>query len=180
MEPINFISKECLEINKRGVRRWYGYIKGWKRIYRYRLVMMNFLHTSHIPKKFSVHHKNENTEDDGIENLELMTRKQHTALHNPRDYKYGVSRAEDPTAYDRLRRNDPAGRILQLGSQKKSYEKHKNDPDFITKKKKYNRGYIFKKRKSDPVFREQQLEYARAWRKRKKEESNALSQLQES
>jgi len=67
--------------------------------------MMNFLHTSFIPKRIHVHHINEITDDDRIENLELKLMSDHMKHHHPKDYKYGVSWSDDPIAYARIKRN---------------------------------------------------------------------------
>jgi len=39
-------------------------------------------------KGFCLHHKNENMLNDGIENLEKMTNKEHTSLHNPKQFPF--------------------------------------------------------------------------------------------
>jgi len=175
MDSIRFVNGEKLRIMKGGARRWYGYIHGYRTLLRSQLVMMNFLHTNRIPKKFDVHHKDENTENDAIENLELLSRKQHNELHHQGKGKYGISKVGNIATYNKIRKEDPEVKFRDAESHKRSYEKHKNNPDSIAKQKLQQKIYIFNKRKSDPVFREQQLEYTRAWRKRKKEESNALS-----
>lgn len=167
---MSFIGNESFFIDNYGNSRCYGMLADGRRVRRARLVMMNFLHTTHIPKRIHVHHKNGITSEDQIDNLELLLNKHHTALHNPRDYKYGVSRAEDSAAYDKAVRNHPDTRAKVLAADKKSYEKKKNDPHFKEVKKVYGRKYIAMKRKTDPVFREQQLEYNRIWLSSHKDE----------
>lgn len=39
---------------------------------------------TYIPKGFDIHHKNKNTFDNRIENLELITKSEHQSHHNPR------------------------------------------------------------------------------------------------
>jgi hypothetical protein len=66
-----------------------GYIRvsGSSRRYQHQIVMER-----HIGRELTadeiVHHTNGNRSDNRIENLELMTRAQHTALHNPRLGKF--------------------------------------------------------------------------------------------
>ena len=175
MESLAFASKEYLSIDKKGNKRWFGTLPNKRQIKRSQLVMMNFLHTAHIPTAFDVHHKDGNTENDTIDNLQLLSNKQHAILHHPRDYKYGVSRAEDSPAYDRAVRRHPETRAKILASDRRSYLKKKDDPHFKEVKKKYGRGYIAMKRATDPVFKEQQLEYTRIWCKSHKEEIAKLN-----
>lgn len=82
-----------LEIKDNGNPRWMVYLPDGRHMPRARLIMMNLLHTNNIPKKFDIHHKNEITDDDDPGNLQLLSNGQHTALHHPRNYKYGVSEA---------------------------------------------------------------------------------------
>jgi hypothetical protein len=115
MKQIVYIGKEGFT-ERNGHKRWHGQIFGSIQIMRSRLNMMNFLHTKHLPSYFDVHHKDENTENDDISNLELLTRSQHMLKHKHRDYKYGVSKAEvGCVEYEKARLiNDP----LFKGSEK--------------------------------------------------------------
>jgi len=56
-----------------------------------------------------VHHINEDTADNNIENLQVMTRVDHCKLHNPRDAsRFGVSAAEDKNLWNKLYRREMA------------------------------------------------------------------------
>jgi hypothetical protein len=87
--------------------RWVGILPNGKKTSRARLIMMNFLHTDNIPRVFHIHHINRDTQDDVLDNLQLMSIIDHMQLHTPRDYKYGFSSTEDHIAYQKALRNSP-------------------------------------------------------------------------
>ena len=130
MEPNKTKFNPQLEIKDNGNPRWMVYLLDGRHIPRARLIMMDYLHTKKIPKKFDVHHINGITDDDRIENLQLLSSRKHTALHHPRDYKYGVSRTEDPNAYQNALNKEPRVRERHSITSKASYQKNKLDPEF--------------------------------------------------
>jgi len=95
MEPIPFGKlsswKDCS-----GKIRWYVRYNG-RSIPRARIVMMNYLHTNHLPARLHVHHINGDTECDEIWNLMLLSNKQHACLHHPATFS-------TPYEYEKNRR----------------------------------------------------------------------------
>jgi hypothetical protein len=113
--------------------RYWCHLPGGKHVRRSRLIMMNFLHTKHLPSKLQVHHINRNTLDDRIENLALVTRKMHQSIHLPKDYKFGASYSENPTEYERGRRKQPHVKKAVSDASLRWYHRNKdkitNNPD---------------------------------------------------
>ena len=101
----NAILRQYKSKDSSGNERWFVILEDGICTTKSRWMMMNFLHTSHIPNRIHVHHKNEVTDDDRIENFELKTMSDHMKHHHPKDYKYGVSWSDDPIAYARIKRN---------------------------------------------------------------------------
>jgi hypothetical protein len=78
MNPILYTS-ECVANGRNCC-----YIGNHKSIRKYRLIMMNFLHTRNIPRRLVIHHINGNKLDDRLENLSLTTQTIHAKTHiNP-------------------------------------------------------------------------------------------------
>jgi hypothetical protein len=138
MEPIEYKWGPYKILDHAGKERWSGTLTNGKKVSRARLLMMNFLHCKNIPIVFEVHHINEETTDDRIDNLQLMSRVEHRKLHMPRDYsKYGVSSSGNPAEYQKARKNDPDKKEFLLAKRRKYYQDHlKNDPIYITKNRK--------------------------------------------
>lgn len=138
MEKIEYKWGSYKGYDHAGKERWSGILPNGKKAYRSQLTMMNFLHCKSIPKVFTIHHVNENTTDDSIENLQLMSRIAHQKYHEPRDYsKYGVSSTESPAEYQKARKNDPDKKVILLEKRRKYYaEILKNDPVYVLKNRK--------------------------------------------
>jgi hypothetical protein len=66
------------------LKRFYVKLSDGRKMPRARLVMMNLLHTDHLPRKFHVHHDNEDSLDDLPINLLLRKGSHHISQHgNP-------------------------------------------------------------------------------------------------
>lgn len=172
MEAIAFKYKPSIKRDKSGNPRYFGTLPSGQRTYRSRLVMMNFLHCSNLPRIFSVHHVNVDTLDDRIENLQLMKHGEHVSLHHPKDCKFGVSHSDDSTAYERERRKQPHIREAVAATSLRYYHRNRDcinaDPD----KKQYKAEWYMGNRKricndlkdryrTDPVYREKCLQKAK-------------------
>jgi hypothetical protein len=133
MEPMEYKWGPYKILDHAGKERWSGTLPNGKKVSQARLMMMNFLHCKNIPRVFDVHHINEDTTDDRIDNFKLMSRIEHRKLHMPRDYsKYGVSSSGNPAEYQRARKNDPEKREMLLAKRRKYYQENlKNDPIYI-------------------------------------------------
>jgi len=152
MEPIKIQGNPRKYIDGAGKPRWLVVLKNGQTTTKARWIMMNFLHTEHIPKKIHIHHIDEITDHDVIENLELLTQSQHAKFHIPRDEsRFGISATDDPIAYGRLNANE-------------WYCAHRENPDFLEKRKERKREYTNKK-KQDPEWREKNAAYSREYRK---------------
>lgn len=55
--------------------------------YRARKAYMKYYNIKFLPRNMIVHHKDENPLNNDISNLELLTDKEHGALHNPKGIK---------------------------------------------------------------------------------------------
>ena len=62
-----------------------GYIKEHRLIYENYLSIL-FDQDIFIPKNYDIHHINENTSDNSLINLQLVTRSEHTTIHNLKDH----------------------------------------------------------------------------------------------
>ena len=176
MEQISYKWGPYKRFDSDGKERWTGTLPDGRRVYRSQLIMMNHLHYSNIPKVFSVHHINENTTDDRIENLLLMGKVAHHRLHKPRDYsKYGISQTESPAAYQRAYRADVKERYL--AQRRRHYqEKLKDDSIYICKRRERANSY-WRKLKDDPIrFRKRKEQVHNYYMKRKGErnENNTI------
>jgi hypothetical protein len=79
-------------------------LRNGNKMQRSRYIMAKFLCAKdlYIPVCLAVHHKNGDTTDDRLENLELMKHSEHTRKHAyARPHKYGVSPTLDPVEYQR-------------------------------------------------------------------------------
>lgn len=135
MKQINFKFGPYKIIDHSGNPRWVGILPNGKKVSRARLVMMNFLHATNIPKIFDTHHSNGNTEDDIITNLLLKSKIDHGKYHTPKNYsKYGISKTENPAAYQRARYADETIKEERLKKKREYYhEKLKTNPIYIQK-----------------------------------------------
>lgn len=134
MEPIKLKREPFLRLLN-GKRRLIVIFENGVSTTNARMMMMNFLHAINLPKKFAVHHINGVSDDDRMENLQLLSRKEHVALHHPRGYKYGegVCASDDRLAYQRI-----INRI--------HYAKNRLNPVFMDKHRKLALEYFYKKR----------------------------------
>jgi hypothetical protein len=167
MKPI-IPKKKRRRVCKNGNVRHFVTLPNGTETPRARWMMMNFLHTEHIPKRIHIHHENEITDDDRIENFQLKINSEHNKFHNPRDYKFGVSWSDDPMAYQKARRNaTPENKKTHTLDSRRYVLKHKE------KVAESNRSWRIKNAQSIKIKKHE-------YYLRKKEKSNALSQLQES
>ena len=149
-------------------------------MFRSRLVMMNFLHTSFIPKRIDVHHINEITDDDRIENLQLISKSDHGKIHHPHNYdRYGISSSENPAAYNKALNNDPLHRDQYLARCRKYRERDRNDPAKVVAKNAASlAGYHRLKHDSEWLKKKHQWDKAYRLRKKEKEvNKNEIHQL---
>ena len=125
MEPVISI-REYVSTAKDGRKRYISCLKEGERINRGRLIMMNYLHTAKIPSLFHIHHINNDSLDDRLENLLLISESNHMKHHNPQDFKYGVSWRDDPMAYQKARRNStPENKKIHYLDSRRYIEKNK-------------------------------------------------------
>ena len=176
MEPIVPDYGPYLEFDHNKKARWTYRTKDNNKIYRARLIMMNFLHTSNLPKVFHVHHINGNTGDDRIENLQLMSNTNHLQLHHPRDTsKYGVSSSGNHKEYEKLYRadinNDPIKHTRKLKLRREARNKYKDTPEFKEKNCARASAY-YNLHKDEQEFREKRREQSLKYYYLKKEETN--------
>lgn len=149
-----------------------------------RLMMMNFLHTNNIPKKFHVHHKNEICDDDRLDNLEILSSDYHNFIHHPRDSsRFGVSCSDDPKLYRHLyskeyrathvdtRKDDPEW-VERRNAHTRKYAANKKatDPNWPEHRRILMNNY-YNSHKDDPEFREKRNTYNRMARLKKKMEA---------
>lgn len=142
-----------------------------------RVIMMNYLHTNHIPKRIDVHHINGNTNDDRIENLQIITKSDHAKLHHPHNYdRYGISSSENPNAYNKALNNDPMHREQYLARLKGYRERDKNDPEKVKKKNAASLA-SYHRLKNNSEWLEKKHQWGKAYRLRKKEKEmmNAIN-----
>ena len=159
--------------DKNGCVRGYGWLLDGTYINYARLIMMNFLHTKKIPKVFHVHHENEITDDDRIENLRLLSISQHISLHNPRDYKYGISKADNAREYEKNRAMlDPNFKQKRKVIDTKHRNSVKNDPQKKLQRKQQRHEYWLIKRQ-EPGFLEALRIKSSYYRSIRKGEANA-------
>jgi hypothetical protein len=135
MQPISFKFGPYKFIDRSGNTRIYGILPDGRKTSEARLIMMNFLHTKNIPISIHVHHKDENTENNNLSNLELLLNVDHGKHHTPRDYsRFGFSSTGDRLEYQRAYMKDPVIHEKQLIWKRKYYhDKLKNDPLYVKK-----------------------------------------------
>lgn len=136
MKPIEFNHKPTRTIDKQGNVRWIGKVNGVT-IARARLVMMNYLHTTHIPKWMHVHHGDAGTECDEIWNLTPLLNRDHTKLHHPASFP-------TPYEYEKNRRLKPEVQESIRNNSLKWYHKNKNKVNNRDDKKLYKKEWYLK------------------------------------
>ncbi len=175
--------RDIVDIN--GDTRRICTLPGGQQIYRSRLNMMNFLHTKRLPTCFHVHHEDENTQNDDLSNLQLLSKGGHAKIHHPRDYKYGVSMTEDKkgymTCYNKVywqrNKNNTVYRGKQLDRANAKYQATKDDP-VLREKRNANGRKNYLIRSQDPVWMAENTAKKRAYEAKKREEKkNEISQL---
>lgn len=85
-----FCSRRCMgEFYRRQPGKSYAKIILHKKAYRaHRILMEHYLGRKLAPHEI-IHHRNECKRDNGIENLQIVTRKEHGHLHHHSHYHYG-------------------------------------------------------------------------------------------
>lgn len=153
MEKIKLKYAPFLTTDKNGKPRWMVKLEDGRHITKARWMMMNYLCTNNIPKKIHIHHINGISDDDRIENFQLISINDHMKHHNPYDYTYGVSQTENRREYERIRRKIfPEIKIKANINAKKYYQKHKDDPIF-QEKLKQKRIVTYNKNKDNPEYK---------------------------
>lgn len=79
--------------------------------------------TGHILKKNEVvHHIDGNTQNNKLSNLSIMSRSDHTKLHNPRDYlKYNISAAADKKLWSKCYNHEKYKNVSKIKITPKIY-----------------------------------------------------------
>ena len=163
MEPIKIIGNPRSHPDKSGKSRWHVKLEDGRNVTQARWMMMNFLHTKFIPKRLHIHHENEITDDDRMDNFVIQTINDHMRYHNPLDYTYGVPYSVDRKAHDRDRyKNDPAYREKCLAIANDNYSVLKNDPIFVKKINDRNKASRDEK-KDDPEYKALKRKYNNAY-----------------
>lgn len=176
MEPIIQMRGPYPKADKNGNIRGYCKLSDGRQMHYARLVMMNFLHTNHIPKRIHVHHKDENSLNDDIGNLELKLIGDHMRGHHPHDYKYGVSKAENRKAYEKAWKNDPIRKERLLAKRRERAKIYMLDPLWVEKNRERQRKLNKKVReakKDDPIYQAKKIESGRRYWNKHKDELNA-------
>lgn len=89
--PFDYNKPDAWEVKSQWVEtrggklRWMVYLNNGIQMFRSRYIMAKYLclKNLYLPAKIIIHHIDENTENDNIDNLTLMTRSQHKNHHNP-------------------------------------------------------------------------------------------------
>ena len=91
--------------------------------YMHRLIYEE--HYGKIPKGYFVHHKNEDKLDNRIENLELMSRAEHSALHS-KGNKYWLGKKHTEETKEKIRKSHtlPYATIIKRGKNKNGKQKY--------------------------------------------------------
>jgi len=182
MEPIKIKGNPRKHFDDAGKPRWRVHLEDGRQISKPRWMMMNFLHTTNIPKKIHVHHKNEITDDDRIENFQLITNVSHAKLHIPRDdSRFGVSATDYPVEYGRLsatayyvaRKDDPEFQKKRKGQVLKYSMVKRQDPKYMAKNAAYSREYR-RLHKDDPIYKTKSKAYAKEYYQKMKGENHEV------
>ena len=157
MQPITPNYGPYPKTDKNGNIRMYCRLPDGRQMHYARLIMMNYLHTNHIPKKIHIHHKDGNSLNDNIKNLSLETINNHMKIHHPLDYKYGVSKAENRSAYEKEYKKDPIRKERLLKQRREYYKRYKLDPLWVERtreQKRRSRAKYLAKNKDNLEYKE--------------------------
>lgn len=133
LENDPLVSSEYL-LNKEN--RFRVELRNGNKMQRSRYIMAKFLCAKdlYIPVCLAVHHKNGDTTDDRLENLELMKHTEHNRMHMYlRPHKYGVSLTLDPVEYQK--------RYYQANKEKRNLQSFRWKDAHREEIKAYNKKY---------------------------------------
>lgn len=188
MEPIKIQGNPHLNKDRSGKPRWSIVTEDGTHMLQARWMMSNFLHTKSIPKVFHVHHINERTDDDRIENFQIKRNGAHTSEHRKYTGRFGISRQDDPRKYDSLlaieRNADPVKREKYLSRKKELHEIHAEEERIyrINYRKEHldeclaKEALHRKKLSKDPIFQEKNRLNAKKQREKVKQDPEAMEQ----
>lgn len=94
-----------IQVSRNGQKRMKVELRDGRTLPVARLIMMNKLMTLNLPESLDVHHRDENSLNDDIENLQLIKHADHSKHHQKgrraKYHKYGVSAIDDKKAFDK-------------------------------------------------------------------------------
>ncbi|MFA5324059.1 MAG: hypothetical protein WC373_15405 [Smithella sp.] len=186
MEPLELKYKPILTKDKSGKPRWMVVLQDGRRTLQTRWMMMNFLHTNHIPTRLDVHHINGISDDDRIENFQLKEHGTHISEHLKGTGKFGIVKYENRLEYNRLwaaeRDSDPERKATAALRKKESNIKHAvKRKQYRTKHREENHEELLIKESArrkklseeDPLWKEKNRAWQKAWRVRTKADPEA-------
>lgn len=163
MNPIMPLYKPSLSSDGNGKPRWTVTLPDGTHTSQARLMMMNYLHTNNLPNVFHVHHINEITNDDRLDNFLLMRNSDHLKLHHPKLEGTFYSRhKDDPNFKEKMKEVNKINHA-------KYYEKNKDNPEW--RKYIHNKGKEYRDRhKDDPEYKKRQCEKTNQYRNAHKDD----------
>jgi len=186
LKPIEIKGSPHLSLDHAGKKRWSVLTKDGVHMLQARWMMMNYLHAINLPKIFHVHHINGKTDDDRIENLQLKRNGLHITEHRKYKGRFGISRLDDSRKYDSVlaieRNADPKKREKHLARKKELHRINaEKEKEYRIKYRKEHISELLVKEAArrkilsqNPQWREENRVRAREWRKKIKNDPEAM------